>query len=62
MSVVAVSDVGTSPDSAPEDRIRGIADILARGLIRLHERSALPCVPAPEKSQTPVEKGLEEAS
>jgi hypothetical protein len=47
------------PALTPETRRRAVAAILAAGLIRLHERAALPTEPAAEKSQHLVQKGLE---
>jgi hypothetical protein len=53
-------DPETLPEPTPHDRLRGVAAIFAAGLIRLHERAALPTEPAAEKSQHLVQKGLEE--
>lgn len=46
---------------SPEARLREIAAILAAGLIRLHERAAVPTDPVAGESQQFVQKGLEES-
>jgi hypothetical protein len=37
-------DVENLPEPTPHDRLREVAAIFAAGLIRLHERAALPAV------------------